>query len=189
MLATGPALEIIWSMADRSSPIRVTLWPDGMITPCLGTPSRYSGMYEGGRWLLFPTQELPHGAFGGDSCCAAWFADNARWDGVGDDPGAVVADLLRRLKAAEVSGRATIQRVESDRSADAWLRAGSGQGGDAVCFPAVLVQAWRMSQPRVYAARKFPRDSKDSLKLRDLTTVWRPASRRCRCGSTAPGRH
>jgi hypothetical protein len=46
-------------MADSPAPIRVTLWPEGVLTPCLVTPSRYGGMYEGGRWLAFLTQELP----------------------------------------------------------------------------------------------------------------------------------
>jgi hypothetical protein len=100
-------------MAADLTPIRVSLWPDGVMTPCLVTPSRYGGMYEGGRWLAFPTEELPHGAFGGDAICAAWFADNAWWVGVGDDPNTAVADLFRRLEAAEVSGRARIERVAS----------------------------------------------------------------------------
>lgn len=100
-------------MGDEPKPLEVTLFPDGVVTPCLIVPSRYGGVYEGGAWLAFPTYEVPEGVMSGDPFCAPWFAENGWWVGAGDSPDAALASLVERLEAAQESGRASVRRADS----------------------------------------------------------------------------
>ena len=97
-------------MGEAPSPLELTQWRDGRITPCVIVPSRYGGVYEGGPWLAFPTDDVPTGAMSGDPFCAAWFAENEWWVGVGGSPDEALAVLIERIVAAEAIGRAILRR-------------------------------------------------------------------------------
>ena len=98
---------------NRDGLLEVTLYPDGVLTPCVVAPSRYGGVYEGGRWVAYPSDAVPTGATSGDTVVASWFLKNDWKVGAGDDPSSALADLIRRLEAAEASGRVRITRPEA----------------------------------------------------------------------------
>lgn len=62
-------------------------------------PARYSGSYEGGRWLAFPCEynSVPDEVYGSDVECSIWWrtAEAASMVGRGEAPDAALADLLR----------------------------------------------------------------------------------------------
>ncbi len=65
--------------------------------------ARYSGLYEGGRWVSFPSvnqeKTLPEDAFGEDEeCLDFWLSDEANIIGRGDTPNAAYIDMLERIK-------------------------------------------------------------------------------------------
>jgi hypothetical protein len=102
-------------MTEPPKPVRVMVHRDGVVSPCIVMPSRYGGTYEGGKWLAFPLDEIPEGPFWGDPWVPQWFGKNDWWVGVADSPTEAVEDLVRRLEAAEVSGRAVVQRPDWPR--------------------------------------------------------------------------
>jgi hypothetical protein len=97
-------------MANRDGLIEVTLADDGVVSPCVITPSTYGGVHEGGRWLAFPLPAIPRGAVDSETVVAGWFAKNAWRCGAGEDPNAALADLVRQMEDAERLGRARIIR-------------------------------------------------------------------------------
>lgn len=60
--------------------------------------TRYSGVYEGGKWAAFHCDhdEIPGPATGSDVPCGAWWNANGHLVGVGSDPDEAIGDL--RLK-------------------------------------------------------------------------------------------
>jgi hypothetical protein len=70
-----------------------------VLNPCTVTPTRYGGIYEGGRWAAFRAlpDQLPEKAFGGDEDALDWWVGaDAAWVGVGGSPDKAFADLVRR---------------------------------------------------------------------------------------------
>jgi hypothetical protein len=100
-------------MPNRDGLLEVMVYADGVVTPCVVAPSRYGGMYEGGRWVAFAAEAVPTGATSGDTVVASWFLKNGWKVGAGDDPNAALADLVRRLEAAEAKGRVRITRPDT----------------------------------------------------------------------------
>jgi hypothetical protein len=90
----------------------VEVYPGGRIDPCLVIKSRYGGVYEGGKWLAFPTEAAPDGPSSGDVACIDWFEENSWRVGIGDDPDGAVANLLLKMVDAAAAGRATVVRYD-----------------------------------------------------------------------------
>ena len=71
--------------------------------PTFIVETRYSGVYEGGRWASFPSVDrertLPQDAFGDDSdCLDFWLSEEADRIGRGNTPSAAYMDMLERIK-------------------------------------------------------------------------------------------
>jgi hypothetical protein len=98
-------------VTNTSGLLEVTLYADGVVSPCVVTPSRYGGVYEGGLWIAYPGESVPYGATSGDTVVASWFLKNDWKCGAGADPSAAVADLIAKLEAAEKTGRVRITRA------------------------------------------------------------------------------
>jgi|EndMetStandDraft_2_1072991.scaffolds.fasta_scaffold276943_1 hypothetical protein len=98
------------AMTNRDGLLEVTIYGDGVVSPCVVAPSRYGGTYEGGLWVAFPADSVPTGATSGDTVVASWFLKNGWKVGAGADPNAALADLVSRLEAAEATGRVRITR-------------------------------------------------------------------------------
>jgi hypothetical protein len=66
------------------------------------TTSRYSGAYEGGRWVCFRAfhDELPSAPFEDDITAQAWWSDGEEetWVGRGDSPQEAFEDMMRRWR-------------------------------------------------------------------------------------------
>jgi len=65
--------------------------------------TRYSGVYEGGKWASFPSvnrdKTLNEDAFGDDSdCLDFWLSEEANIIGRGNTPNAAYMDMLERIK-------------------------------------------------------------------------------------------
>lgn len=70
-----------------------------VLYPCTISPTRYSGVYEGGRWAAFrlSPEHLPGEAFGGDPEASDWWVGaEAAWVGVGASPNGAFRDLVQR---------------------------------------------------------------------------------------------
>ena len=83
----GEDLEAIIADAER------------VLYPCTITPTRYSGIYEGGRWaaMRLSPEHLPDSAFGGDPEAYEWWVGaEAAWVGVGGSPNQAFRDLVQR---------------------------------------------------------------------------------------------
>lgn len=67
--------------------------------PIVIRQARYSGVYEGGKWLAFPNAEdgVPNAVFGDDEECASFFrSSRCSRVGRGDTPDKALADMLMR---------------------------------------------------------------------------------------------
>ena len=98
-------------MANADGLLEVTIYADGVVSPCVVTPSRYGGAYEGGLWIAYPGESVPYGASSGDTVVASWFLKNGWKCGAGADPNQAVADLIVKLEAGETTGRVRITRI------------------------------------------------------------------------------
>jgi hypothetical protein len=60
--------------------------------------TRYGGTYEGGEWAAFPLQsvQVPGEAIGDDVTCATWWEQYGYAVGLGNTPGAALADLAAK---------------------------------------------------------------------------------------------
>ena len=85
---------------------------DGSVYPCTIFVARYSGAYEGGRFVCFPLKhdEIPEAATA-DDVTAMWFwltdpvgdaveSPETRFVGRGDTPDEALADMIGRIEAA-----------------------------------------------------------------------------------------
>ena len=73
--------------------------------PVTITMARYSGVYEGGRWVAFHCypRELPWDAFADDTTCSMWWGSvPARWVGRGGTPNEARQNLIERLERGGV---------------------------------------------------------------------------------------
>lgn len=77
--------------------------PDDPVEHYMGratiTPARYSGSYEGARWLAFPCHpsEMPDGWDGDDVTAATWWRNPLMTVGRGDTPNKALTDLTRKI--------------------------------------------------------------------------------------------
>jgi hypothetical protein len=70
--------------------------------PTVITETRYSGVYEGGRWASFPSMDdermLPEEAFGEDTeCIDFWWSEKSLTIGRGETPNEAYMDMLDRI--------------------------------------------------------------------------------------------
>ena len=63
--------------------------------PVTITPARYSGVYEGGKWVAFNLypEDLPEAAFDDDVTCMTWWSSFDKYVGIGSTPNEALADL------------------------------------------------------------------------------------------------
>jgi hypothetical protein len=62
--------------------------------------ARYGGIYEGGRWIAYPSHpwEVPDQVHGSDIESSEWFHEHSDEVGVGDTPNEALADLRGRIE-------------------------------------------------------------------------------------------
>jgi hypothetical protein len=74
--------------------------------------TRYGGVYEGGEWAAFPLHaaQVPAEAVADDVTCARWWEQFSDAVGVGETPGAALADL----QAKSATGRRIPYRHRPD---------------------------------------------------------------------------
>ena len=74
--------------------------------------TRYGGSYEGGEWAAFPLHpvQVPAEPIADDVTCATWWEQFAYAVGVGETPGAALADL----EAKSATGRRIPYRHRPD---------------------------------------------------------------------------
>jgi hypothetical protein len=80
------------------------LYEGNMAFPCAICPTRYGGVYEGGKWAAFGCDpwEVPSEAFGDDIACGVWWAhDKPMVTATGSTPEEAHANLVEELKAVE----------------------------------------------------------------------------------------
>lgn len=78
---------------------------DLTVYPLTIVQTRYSGIYEGGKWAAFPADpnDLPEGAFDGDVDCSIWWLEHGADVGIGNTPDAALIDYhLRVLGGLEI---------------------------------------------------------------------------------------
>lgn len=63
--------------------------------PLTVSRTRYQGVYEGGDWIAFHLlpEDVPHGPWGDDLTCVAWFGESKVAYGVGATPAAAIESL------------------------------------------------------------------------------------------------
>jgi hypothetical protein len=85
--------------------------------PVVIRQSRYSGVYEGGRWFaMLNTDNVPEDAIGDDmDCMVFWSSGIENIIGVGDDPNEAFADLRRKYEDMNYIGDET-QAIEKLRA-------------------------------------------------------------------------
>lgn len=68
--------------------------------PVTVVKTRYSGVYEGGRWAAFPVEahDVPMQASDDDVTCMMWWAENGDYVGIGVDPIAAIEDLESKIE-------------------------------------------------------------------------------------------
>ena len=69
------------------------------VYPCVITPTRYGGAYEGDQWAAFRCFEVPEDAVADDITCAGWWSDPDCLVAVGRDPNQAFYALIERFKA------------------------------------------------------------------------------------------
>lgn len=70
------------------------------IFPLTVIRTRYSGVYEGGRYAAFATQyyDIPQAATGSDIPCSEWWAYNLHLVGIGNEINEAIENLIAKLQ-------------------------------------------------------------------------------------------